>query len=298
MSHTYRETAKIPQHVSFTLDTDIGTDVDDLLAIAMIIGSPELELEAVCTVYGDVHLRAQIVAAVFAAIGRPAPPIALGERETRSGRTVWWAGHEGETIEALAAYTYVADLDGVTQLAAAGTVAAIGPLTDVAAALEVANHSIRRIVLMGGEFTEGIVEHNILCDVAAADAVFRSGIPVLAVGLEQTERIRLAHVELDRIAAAGPLGAMIGAEMRRFWSFTDRDYNVPHDPIAVLALARPELFEIAPGVISVQRDGTEAGLTRFAASVDGPHAIVVDMDADAVAAEILERILRAARLRP
>ncbi|WP_456283796.1 nucleoside hydrolase [Microbacterium sp. JZ101] len=288
----------MPRNTSFTLDTDIGTDVDDLLAIAMIIGSPELELDAVSTVYGDVHLRAQIVAAVFATIGRPAPPIALGEREARSGREVWWAGHEGETIEGLAGHTFAADRDGVSELAAAETVVAIGPLTDAAAAVEIAGHGIRRIVMMGGEFAEGIVEHNIRCDVTAADEVFRSGVPVLAVGLEQTERIRLAHAELDRIAEAGPLGAMIGAEMRRFWSFTEQDYNVPHDPIAVLTLARPDLFEIARGVIEVQTDGEDAGLTRFTPSADGPHEIVIDMDEEAVAAEILDRILRAAQLRP
>lgn len=288
------QTASLP----FTLDTDIGTDVDDLLAIAMIVGSPELELEAVCTVYGDVHLRAQIVAAVFATIGRPAPPIALGERDTRSGRDVWWAGHEGETISDLASYTYAAPRGGVDTLARARTVAAIGPLTDAAAAVEAPGSSIERIVMMGGEFVSGVVEHNIRCDVAAADALFRSGVPVLAVGLEQTERIRLAHAELDRIGEAGPLGAMIGAEMRRFWTFADQDYNVPHDPIAVLMLARPDLFEVAEGVVTVHPDGDDAGRTTFARAAGGPHRIVVDMDVDAVSAEILERILRAARVRP
>lgn len=282
----------------FTLDTDIGTDVDDLLAIAVTLGSPELSLDAVVTVYGDVHLRAQIVAAVFATIGQPAPQIALGERETRSGRDVWWPGHEGETIENLASYTYSADNDGIAALARASTIAAIGPLTDIAAAVETSSHHIRRIVMMGGEFTAGIVEHNIRCDVAAAETVFRSGVPILAVGLEQTERIRLAHAELDRIADAGALGALIGAEMRRFWTFAEQDYNVPHDPIAVLALARPDLFEIAQGVIEVQTDGADAGLTRFTPSVSGSHSIVVDMDVDAVASEILERILRAVQTRP
>lgn len=280
----------------FTLDTDIGTDVDDLLAIAMILGSPELDLEAVCTVYGDVHLRARIVSAVFATIGRPAPPIALGERETRSGRDVWWPGHEGETIRDLDRYEFAAERGGVAQLAVADTIAAIGPLTDIAAAVEKPDHAVQRIVMMGGEFAAGIVEHNIRCDVAAAHAVFRSGVPLLAVGLEQTERIRLAHAELDRIAEAGPLGALIGAEMRRFWSFAEQDYNVPHDPIAVLTLARPDLFEVATGEIAVATDGTDAGVTRFTPG-DGPHSIVVDMDADAVATEILDRILRAAQLR-
>src|SRR5690606_36751268 len=159
-----------------------------------------------------------------------------------------------------------------------------------------ADHRIERIVMMGGEFAEGNVEHNIRCDDAAADVVFRSGVPVLAVGLEQTERIRLSHAELDRIAEAGPLGAMIGAEMRRLWCLAAQAYNAPHDPTAVLALARPDLFDVAQGVISVQRDGADAGRTSCVPPPDGPLAIVVDMDVDAVSAEILDRILKAAQL--
>ena len=42
-----------------TLDTDVGTDVDDLLALAVTLGSPELSLGAVTTVSGDVLRRAR-----------------------------------------------------------------------------------------------------------------------------------------------------------------------------------------------------------------------------------------------
>ncbi len=44
------------------LDTDIGTDADDALALTAILGSPELELTGVTTGYGDVLLRARMVA--------------------------------------------------------------------------------------------------------------------------------------------------------------------------------------------------------------------------------------------
>ena len=44
------------------LDTDLGSDVDDILALAVILGSPELRLHGVTTVYGDVVLRARMTA--------------------------------------------------------------------------------------------------------------------------------------------------------------------------------------------------------------------------------------------
>ena len=59
-------------------DTDIGTDVDDCLALALILGSPELRLEAVTCVYGDVALRAQMVLKLLRLAGRPEVPVALG----------------------------------------------------------------------------------------------------------------------------------------------------------------------------------------------------------------------------
>ena len=75
--------------IELTLDADIGSDVDDLLALAMILGLPELNLRAVTTVYGDTLLRARMVRRVYAVARRPAAPVAAGSRETRSARPVW-----------------------------------------------------------------------------------------------------------------------------------------------------------------------------------------------------------------
>ncbi|WP_116947377.1 nucleoside hydrolase [Jiangella endophytica] len=282
-------------HSSFALDTDIGTDVDDLLALAMVLGSPELGISAVTTVYGDVDLRARIVAKAFATAGRTAPPIAAGEPDTLSGRPVWWPGHEGSTIADLAEQRYEAPRDATAELAASATVVAIGPLTNVAVALRRPERVTKRIVMMGGEFRAGVVEHNIRCDVTAAAEVFASGLDLLAVGLDQTQRVRLGRAELDAISSTGPLGALIGAEMRRFWAFTDQDFNVPHDPIAALTLARPGLFRTERGTVTVETEGEHPGTTRFAADPRGPHEVVVDMDVPRVTDEIVRRILAAAQ---
>jgi inosine-uridine nucleoside N-ribohydrolase len=56
--------------VRLILDTDIGTDVDDVLALAVVFGSPELRLEAVSCVYGDVDLRASVVSKLLRLGGR------------------------------------------------------------------------------------------------------------------------------------------------------------------------------------------------------------------------------------
>jgi purine nucleosidase len=136
--------------ISFALDTDIGSDVDDLLAIAVILGSPELHVSTITTVYGDVELRARIAARAFAAAGRAAPPITPGRRLTRSGRQVWWAGHEGSTMADLDDQPYSPSRNAIEDLAHSARIVSIGPLTNVADALEHPGHGIREIAMMGG----------------------------------------------------------------------------------------------------------------------------------------------------
>src|SRR5215211_882332 len=83
------------------LDTDIGTDVDDLLALALLVAAPEVQLIGVTTVYGDTILRARMTRLILDQLERKAVPIGIGARETLIGRSVWWAGHEGQGIPGL-----------------------------------------------------------------------------------------------------------------------------------------------------------------------------------------------------
>ena len=66
--------------IRLILDTDIGTDVDDCLALAVILGSPEVQLEGVTCVYGDVLLRARMVHELLQLAGRSDVPVMLGAR--------------------------------------------------------------------------------------------------------------------------------------------------------------------------------------------------------------------------
>src|SRR5690606_22846119 len=77
------------------LDTDIGTDVDDVLCLALALASPEIELVAVTTVSGDARLRAQIARRLLDLAGRPDIPVFAGEERPRS-RTGSFFAHGGE----------------------------------------------------------------------------------------------------------------------------------------------------------------------------------------------------------
>ena len=125
------------------LDTDFGTVVDDCLALALVLGSPELRLEGVTCVYGDVALRGRMVAKLLLLAGRDDVPVLLGAGRPLLGlRPIHWPGHEGigllEPNDDLPppAPEHAVDFLVRTIMANPGQIhlLAIGPLTNVALA--------------------------------------------------------------------------------------------------------------------------------------------------------------------
>ncbi len=64
--------------VKVIVDTDIGENIDDLLAIAFALTSPEFEILAITTVSGDTQARSRIARRLTAAFGKPDLPVAAG----------------------------------------------------------------------------------------------------------------------------------------------------------------------------------------------------------------------------
>lgn len=281
------------------LDTDIGTDVDDALALAVLLGTTSVAIEGITTVYGNTVLRARLAQRYAALAGRRLA-VSAGEATTRSGREVWWAGHEGTLHERLEQEPVETEpgvdvlLQAVREAPGEIDVIAIGPLTNIAAAIERDADfasQVRGLWMMGGRF-DGTdeAEHNIRSDVAAAEIVFASGAPITIAGLEVTRRISMDATHLERIAAAGALGRALDADIRQWWAFWNETWNVPHDPLTVLSLLRPDLVSTsAAGTVVVDTEGR----TRFTPGADGRTRIITDVDAPAVADAIVAGIVAA-----
>jgi len=289
----------VPAHNRVILDTDIGSDVDDALALALLLGTPTAELIGVTTVYGDTLLRARLAARIAGSAGWTGP-VHAGRAETLSGKEVWWAGHEGALYDVLEAEHVASEnavdylIEQVTAAPGAIDVIAIGPLTNIAAAIaadERFAEGVRHLYVMGGAFGDDEPEHNFRSDVAAARVVFASGIPTTVAALEITRQVRIEQEALDRIAAAGELGRILLAEIEQWWRYWDATWNVPHDPVTVLTMTEPELFTYSePGRVSIADDGTSV-----LHEGEGATRIVTALDGRAVAEQIVGGIIRAGR---
>ncbi|GAA5207753.1 nucleoside hydrolase [Streptomyces thinghirensis] len=292
-------TANHPRPRVLVLDTDIGSDVDDALALGVLLGSPEADLAGITTVYGDTLLRARL-AHRLAALAGHAPTVVPGAAETLSGKEVWWPGHEGTCFDDLHTEPVRDDLNAADFLAETVRarpgevdVVAIGPLANLAQALqrhEDFAEAVGTVYLMGGFFgPDAKPEHNILSDVAAARTVFEAGMPIVVSGLETTTRFRVESDGIEAIRAAGPYGTALAREIDTWIEFKGRTWTTPHDPITALSMLRPDLYTFERGHVTVEDDG----LTVFHADPAGPVRLVTDADLPAVAEEIVARIVRA-----
>jgi purine nucleosidase len=283
------------------LDTDIGSDVDDILALVMLAKAPELDLVGITTVYGDTILRAKIARATCQMLERPDIDIIPGAPKPISGRQVYWAGHEGEGIPDLEtisidsgkkAETYL--VEKATALAGEIEILAIGPLTNIAKAIELSPDfakQVKHLYIMGGAYWLDRPEHNIRCDVDAAQTVFDSGIPITAIGLDLTLRVWITEKDVKRISTLPhQLGETLENQIHSWWVFRDLDRNHPHDPLAALSMIRPELFRFEYCNVTIGRSGRDFGKTFVSDCGTGKVRIASDVFVLTAEKEIVDRI--------
>ena len=283
-------------------DTDIGTDVDDILALVLLAKSPELQLIGVTTVYGDTLLRARIAQVTCNLLHRKEIAVVPGEQRTLTGRQIYWSGQEGYGVpdldkakisDSIQAVQYL--VENAEHYAGNLEVLATGPLTNIAAAISKSPNAFSRInhlYLMGGAFWMDRSEHNIKCDPEAAKIVFSSGIPITAIGLDLTLRVLLGEKDLRRIARIeGGVGALLEDQILRWWDLWQIRANHPHDPLAALAMVRPDLFVFETWGVEISSDGRREGVTRLVESKDGNIRIGFDVQARTAEREIIRRIV-------
>jgi purine nucleosidase len=261
--------------IPIILDTDIGDDIDDALALALALQSPELDVRAVTTVIDDTENRTRLAWKELGLYGRHDVPVATGASEPlldprRTGVAPQFRVlTDADTVPA-AARRRAADLIIDTLMAAPRpiTLVPIGPLTNIALALKSEPRikgKIARIVLMGGAFNMLVQEYNIWRDRVAAEIVFSSGVPITAVGLDVTTRCKLEGADLARLRAADNPASRFLVKLIELWQDGHSgQYPTLHDPLAVAVAFESHLVETQLGRVQVETACCVAnGMTMF-----------------------------------
>ena len=251
-----------PQKIPILLDTDIGSDVDDAFALALILGSPEFDLLGVTTVSGDTLARARLAAKMLWEAGKRDVPVAAGEPGKPLGieQTRWAQGFASPQLLRQSAVDFLKDQFG--KRPGEITLVAIGPLTNVAALLRQdtsVRSKIKRIVLMGGGIAHGygdnpraVPEYNIYSDAPAAQIVFAAGVPILMAPLDVTAMLQLSPADLHRIFTQLTPTTNALALLYFLWGNATPTL---FDPMAVALVIDPTLCETQDLAIEVDPDG-------------------------------------------
>jgi len=259
---------------SIILDTDVGTDVDDAFAIAQAARSPALDLRAVTTVYGDVHLRARLARKLLDLLGHDGVPVAAGLGQPLTPDKVpYWGGWEGEGLLTPADDSLPLDpRDGVTlildELAAAQdplTLVAVGPLTNIAAVIQRGGSlldRIREIICMAGTLVPGEEEWNVICDADAARLVFQSGLPVTLGTRFIVNQPKLTRPHRDRLARSLDPGVQaLVVLLDHFLGIKRRDQTPMYDPVTLSMAYTDEYIQAEAMTLTVEQQGDVVALT-------------------------------------
>jgi len=120
------------------LDTDIGTDIDDTWALAMMLKSPELDVKLIVASVDDAPYRARLTCKLLEAAGRTDIPVAIGKglRQLPGGQAPWVGSYDADNYPgALHRDGVQALIDAIKGASEPVTLIGIGPLSTVAAAL-------------------------------------------------------------------------------------------------------------------------------------------------------------------
>ena len=283
------------------LDTDIGDDIDDAFALALALRSPEMELVGVTTAWGDTALRARLVNRFLKDTGEPSIPVLVGvPTEAKSTFTqAAWAQHGDPSPSEPDAVSFL--LDQARRSPGEITLVAIGPLTNIGAAIDrdaATFRKLKRVVLMGGSIHRGYSdlgyardkgpqpEYNIYSDVGAARKLFASGIPIFMMPLDST-LLLLDETKRALLFSTGSAMTNSLAALYFQWVRANRTPTATlFDAMAVAYVADPKLCPATPLRIIVD----DKGMT-IATSGDSNASACLNSDSEEFFRFLLPRLM-------
>lgn len=259
------------------IDTDPGTD--DALAMLLAFNSPEVEVQAITIVAGNVtaDLGLENALKVASLAGRCDIPVAKGALHPlfqKLNTEEFWNGTNGlggaelPASKCTASAQFGPDLiiELVHKFPHEITLVPIGPLTNIALAASKDPSIIplvKEVVLMGGSITGGNVnaasEFNIHSDPEAASITFNAGWPITMVGLDVTEHTLITEADVTQLESKGGAESRFAAAVARFqigtYQGTGFGGGAVHDALAVGAVVDPSFLKTQDMRVEIETDG-------------------------------------------
>lgn len=293
------------------IDTDIGTDVDDAMALALALKSKEVTIKGVTTAYGHVDYRARVAKKLLLMCGREDIRVfaGVGTALLRQRQLIGYGHEVNEEMltDARFAYESVHAVDFIINTVLENphqiTIVCIAPMTNIAAAIikepKIAQ-LVKRIILMGGVTRLAdngaelpVLEYNVKCDPEAASVVFSSNAPIYMVGLDVTMKVRLTAKEQEQLAQSDqPLNQELAKMVTRWQQLLGKDWCAMHDPLAVSLLFDPSLVKFRKMQVHVEYDHRHpTGQTIAVADDHSTVHVGLDVETDKFMNYLMKRLL-------
>ena len=208
------------------VDTDIGDDIDDAFALALLLRAPQLRIEAITSSFGDTALRTRLIRRFLQQAGRDDVILGTGPSTPDTTRFTQsaWATAGSATLAPDAVSLLLSRLRAAPP--GSITLIALAPLTTIGLAIErdpAAFKRLRRVVMMGGSVRRGYgsvpgttsetpsAEYNVLSDPQDLRRLIDSGVPITIMPLDATEVALPNDLRRDVFAEADPVDRALAA---------------------------------------------------------------------------------------
>jgi len=281
-------------------DCDLGDDIDDAYALALLLTSPEIDLLGIVLDYGNTPKRAQIACRMLYETGMENIPVVTGRKtnDSYSNQFIWGEGFDKvRPVKQSAADFIIEQLKKYPDEIILITVGPVPNMADIIdkdpGALKLAKH----IYSMFGSFYMGYgnnpipsAEWNTRADVASSKKFVRSGAKITYAGLDITTFVRLKYENIERLnLRKSPLtDAVVG--LYSLWSFgqVPKAEPVLYDAVAVAMVLWPDLFSTRKAFVRV----TDEGLTVIDESEEPDCEIGISVNTSEFFNRYMDRLMK------
>ena len=275
------------------LDTDIGSDIDDAVALAYLLSHPDCELLGITTVSGQADQRASLASVLCRAAGRDIPiypgadlPM-LGEQRQplaqQAAALPRWphaASFPMNQAVDFLANTIRNDPGEITLLT-------IGPLTNIGMLFSTypdVPELLAGLVMMGGNFDEDPAqtdwtEWNVVCDPLAAEIAYKAPVRLhRSVGVDVTKKVVMSAAEVRTRFTAPLLRPVL--DMAEIWFAEPHPSMTFHDPLAAATIFEPDLCTYRQGMVTVENTPRPGNTMFTQVQTSTPHQVAMTVDVD------------------